>query len=248
MQPTPPNLTVLLTRAEGENEALAELLAQAQIQTLTRPLIKLSEVQVSDSHKQLAMSLDQYDKVIFVSKSSVRFGMPLLDSYWPQWPVHLQWFAVGPGTAEQLDAYDVQAMYPESVGSEGLLALDALTSMNGESVLIVRGVGGRELLADGLSAAGAKVEYLEIYRREVVSYDDWSNLPNVAVVLLSSIEMADGFVLQVPEYASIKVITASARIAKHVHSLGFNQVVNAGGASVQALYDAILQLNATTDL
>ncbi|MFP3500505.1 uroporphyrinogen-III synthase, partial [Pseudomonas sp. SIMBA_059] len=37
-------------------------------------------------------------------------------------------------------------------------------------VLVVRGVGGRELLAERLAEQGASVEYLELYRRCLPGY------------------------------------------------------------------------------
>jgi len=41
-----------------------------------------------------------------------------------------------------------------------------LAHMNRQHVLIVRGSGGRELLAEALTARGAQVQYAEVYTRE----------------------------------------------------------------------------------
>ena len=139
---------VLLTRPKGENESLAALLGGEEADILIRPLIELSAIKVTPEEKQRVMNIDQQDVVIFVSKSSVRYALPLLENYWPQWPLALRWLAVGPGTAEALAGFGIQAAYPRIAGSQGLLELPALRAVSGGKVLIVRGVGGRELGSD----------------------------------------------------------------------------------------------------
>ena len=94
--------TILLTRPPGENESLADLLRLEGLSPIVRPLIELIEKSIDPEMKRIALDLDRYDKIIFVSKSSVRFGIPVLENYWPQWPLSLEWFSVGSGTAEAL--------------------------------------------------------------------------------------------------------------------------------------------------
>jgi uroporphyrinogen-III synthase len=54
---------------------------------------------------------------------------------------------------------------PEGFTSENLLAQPDLSQLAGVKVYIIRGEGGREALAEGLSERGARVRYLEVYRR-----------------------------------------------------------------------------------
>jgi uroporphyrinogen-III synthase len=232
---------ILLGRPEGENESLAAMLTP-EYEILVRPLIKLSEKSLNSSLKKTAMDLDHYDRVIFVSKSSVRFAMPLLDSYWPQWPVAVKWYAVGPGTADALAAFDVKAAFPAVPGSEGLLAM--MVGVDGEKILIARGEGGRELLGDELRRRGATVEYWEVYRREPQVYEDWQFLESGTPVVLTSVEMLTNLAAQIGDKKihECDAVVASKRIADAANTAGFRRVEIAAGASDEALYDAIHRL------
>ncbi|WP_296815495.1 uroporphyrinogen-III synthase [Thiobacillus sp.] len=54
---------------------------------------------------------------------------------------------------------------PDGQDSEAVLALPQLQAVAGRQVVIVRGVGGRALMADTLRARGADVHFMECYRR-----------------------------------------------------------------------------------
>jgi uroporphyrinogen-III synthase len=203
-------------------------------------MISLSPLVVTPALRKTAMDMDQVDVIIFVSKNSVRYAMPLLETYWPQFPEALAWVTVGPGTAEELSRYDVTATFPSTPGSEGVLALPELQNVSGRRVLIVRGQGGRELMAASLRARGAEVLYWELYERKPVHYDDWSVLEADAVVILTSVEALQQFGGEVSDRSGLTAVVASARIAEAAQAMGFQLVVNAGAASDQALYDAVM--------
>ena len=230
---------IYLTRPEGENESLAAILGEYD--TRIHPLIKLSALEVSPSMRKAAQDLDQVDKLIFVSKSAVRFTMPLLDGFWPQWQVTTAWFAVGSGTAEELAPYGIPAAYPEMPGSEGLLALEALQDVAGMRVVIVRGKGGRALISEELTRRGADVSYLETYERQPVEDPAFADLPTGAIVVVTSIEILQALITSAgAALGQARLVTASERIESAARVEGLHSVRNAGGASDQALYDAIV--------
>ena len=233
--------TVLLTRPEGENQTLATLLSERFSDVRVCPMVTLTGLHVTPSMRKLAQDLDVIDKIFFVSKSAVRYSLPLLESFWPQWPAALSWFAVGEGTARELTAFDVRAAYPEQPGSEGLLALPALQQIHGDKVMIVRGQGGRALLASELEHRGATVSYLETYQRQKNSAADLSDLPRRAIIVVTSVEILEALLDQIgDQLRECFLVTASARIRDQALLAGLVQVFDAGGASDQALYDAIV--------
>ena len=246
-------MKVLLTRPDGENEVLATLLRAAGPpvgEVCSRPMLRLSDLSGPDSArvKSIAMNLDQYDKIIFVSKSSVRFGLPVLASCWPQWPVTLEWLAVGPGTARALEPFGINAGYPEPPGSEGLLRLlhPSTTQPIDQRILIARGKGGRELLFDELARRGARVEYWEVYHRSTVIHDDLQQLIRAGqhcVVVLTSVEILTNFVQQAGALVRRCIaVVSSDRVAIQAIAYPFIEVVIAGEASHQSLYDAIIRI------
>ena len=141
-----------------------------------------------------------------------------------------------------LEPYGVQADFPETAGSEGLLQLLPASGVTGEKVMIVRGSGGRELLAETLNARGVSVRYLEVYQRVPVSYEDLGQLPDGVVVVVTSGEILTQFTDQVGGRLNrFKLVVPSQRIAALAESLGGEQVTIAADASDQALYDAVLK-------
>jgi uroporphyrinogen-III synthase len=114
----------------------------------------------------LAARLNDFDIAIFVSVNAVEQGLTLVHRHGGL-PSHLKIAAVGQRTAEALrrhgDGIDIQA--PPPYNSEALLASAELQSLEGKRIVIFRGSGGRELLADTLRQRGAEVAYAEVYRR-----------------------------------------------------------------------------------
>lgn len=111
--------------------------------------------------------LHEVDLAFFVSANAAEYGAPPAG----RWPATLTAFAPGPGTAEALLACGIaQVRIPATTqDSEGLLALPELQDVRGKRVLIFRGDGGRELLADTLRTRGAEVRTVTCYRRAAPS-------------------------------------------------------------------------------
>ena len=231
-------MAVVLTRPEGENEGLRQRLSAFDVVVL--PLIELLALPLDEATRKTAMDLDLFDEIVFVSKSAVRFSMPYLERYWPQWPLKPRWLAVGSGTAEALESHNITAGFPDLAGSEGLLRLQALQEVGGHRVLISRGRGGRELLADELTGRGAVVEYLETYERRSVVQPELRELAAGSTLVVTSSEILQTAVSQLRgRQKTMHVVVPSERIETLARDSGFAQVVNARGASEQALYDAV---------
>ena len=108
-------------------------------------------------------ALGDYDFAVFVSANAVEYGAP--DPR--RWPRTLLALAPGPGTAEALAGVGIgNVLVPTtSYDSDGLLALPELQDVSRKRILIFRGEGGREQLADTLRARGAAVDYVACYAR-----------------------------------------------------------------------------------
>jgi len=161
-------LRVLLTRPQGQNDSLRSKLAAAGAQVRELPLLEIEPLAETPALRQQIMNLDHYQMVVVVSPNAARVALDLIDRYWPQLPVGIDWLTVGKGTAKALQDYGIAALAPpEGHDSEALLSLPRLQQVSGEKVLILRGEGGRDFLARTLRERGAQVEFAELYRRVV---------------------------------------------------------------------------------
>ncbi|MGD8957651.1 MAG: uroporphyrinogen-III synthase, partial [Chromatiaceae bacterium] len=130
---------------------------------------------------------------------------------------------------------------PARMDSEGLLALPGMQDMQGRSVLILRGNGGREHLADTLRQRGAEVVQVEVYRRQTPQRNaaaaslvqNWEQL--VDVVLASSNAILDNLFTMLgetgaPKLCKTPLVVVSQRMAAHAVERGCEMVDVANSA------------------
>ncbi|MHB1187164.1 uroporphyrinogen-III synthase [Thiobacillus sp.] len=156
--------TVLVTRPAQQAVALAQAIEAVGGEAFVFPALAVEAVEADRLAVPLAQ-LVEADIAIFISPNAAQFGMAAIHSG-GSLPSSVKVFAVGPGTARALQEQGVsKVITPDGQDSEALLALPQLADVTGKRVVIVRGVGGRALLADTLAARGAQVHFLECYRR-----------------------------------------------------------------------------------
>ena len=186
--------------------------------------------------------LGEFDLAVFVSPSAVECAFERIRH------AGLPLAAVGSGTRRALQALGArEVLAPENgADSEALLALPELHEVAGKWILIVRGEGGRELLADTLAARGAHTEYLECYRR-VLPHADAAPLTaawdrgEIDALTVSSSASLDNLVtlLGVPRLAAKPVFVNHARVAERARELGIPEPIVAGSGDEETV-DALV--------
>lgn len=242
---------LLLTRSEPDNQRLARGLAAIGVQTLSTPLLHIEPEPRSAAQRELLLEIDRYHAVIVVSPVAARLGLECLDEYWPQWPVGLEWFAVGQSTAAVLQAAGLPAHAPDhGQDSEALIALprwQALLRTSHLRVLIWRGVGGREHLAENIREHGGRVDYLELYRRlpsaNLPCALDAATEAGVTGILILSVQALEYWhqaaAEQWPQQAGWRCWVPSQRVAERAAALGCTDIIVCSGADDSAVIEAV---------
>lgn len=160
---------ILVTRPAAQSAALASLITERGGEAICFPLLEIHPADDWQPLDDAVARLDQFSLVIFISPNAVEFSLPRLLAR-RSWRADLQAAAIGPGTVSRLADFGItETIVPQDrYDSEALLALPPLQAggVAGKKVLILRGNGGRELLAETLGARGATVECVACYRRE----------------------------------------------------------------------------------
>jgi uroporphyrinogen-III synthase len=156
---------VLVTRPIHQADRLVGLLNAAGGEAVLFPALAIEPPSNPASVRQLLARLASFDLAIFVSSNAVEHGLALLARAWPD---AVPIAAIGAHTAAALSRRGVVCdVVSAGADSESLLVMPELTGLGeGKRVLILRGEGGREVLADRLREQGAHVTYAECYRRQ----------------------------------------------------------------------------------
>jgi uroporphyrinogen III methyltransferase/synthase len=265
-------VTVVVTRPLGQSAGLLALLAAAGFEPLEFPLIDIGPV--ADA-APLRAALDElyapephgYALVVFVSPNAIDQTFGALAS---AWPVNLPIGVVGPGSVAALarqgvaapvytvisPAAEVDARYDSEALHAAIDAHFGADGLRDKRVLIVRGDGGREWLAERLTEAGAKVEKVAAYRRIVPepSMRKWERVHELlagvphAWLLTSSegVRNLDELArehLTADETERLKLaplVAPHPRIAEAARQAGFDRITVSGAGDeriVQALRD-----------
>lgn len=238
---------VFVTRPAHQAAAFCQLIEQAGGTALRFPTVT---IEPSSNFATTAESLanpEQFDLIIFTSPNAVSFAKPAL-CYSPV----PKWLAIGPKTAAALSQItNIEPLHAkDSFNSEAALQLDVLKAVAGKNILIVKGEGGRSLLANTLTKRGATVQSAEVYRR--IKPTDWQAesalemLQNSHVVTVTSVGILQNLytmlaTLDEKKLLSLPVVTGGKRIAEEVIKLGFQQPpVIADSPCDEAMLSALL--------
>ena len=156
-------LRVLILRSARPGDPLAARLTARGADVHSFPLLGIEPRPALDA--DLAVTAADADGWIFISRHAVRHGLDQLAAA-GLLPTRVPIFAVGAATAAALrEDWGIAARHPSEANTEGLLRLPELQEVRGRTIVIFRGVGGRDALRAGLCARGARVHYCELYRR-----------------------------------------------------------------------------------
>lgn len=157
---------VLVTRPQQQAQVLSQLLLEHGATVTAFPVLEI--VDVADPLALIAVvdQLESFDIAIFISANAVNKAMKMILGR-RSMPAHLKLAAVGKSSAAALVHFGRPAdiVPAQRFDSEALLDTPELQQVTGKRVVIFRGDGGRELLADSLVQRGAEVVYAECYRR-----------------------------------------------------------------------------------
>ncbi len=160
-------LSVLVTRPAHQAEDFCRLIENTSGTAIRFPVIAIEAIENKSTHTQQLAQIDQYDIVIFISANAVQYALQRCP-HWPNGlPANLMVAAVGNKTAASLHTHNiaVDVLPKQGFNTESLLESPLLHSVEGKQIAIIRGIGGRNLLADTLRQRGAKVTYIEVYQR-----------------------------------------------------------------------------------
>ncbi|QSA96373.1 uroporphyrinogen-III synthase [Methylococcus sp. EFPC2] len=244
----PNDFTVVVTRPSEQAENLCRMIDAAGGRAMRLPLLAIEPLG-ADGAVRLAQAAN-VDWLVFVSANAVRYGLEHIPA-----GSRPRVAAIGEATRAALErrGWTVDLAPKEQFNSEVLLSQPEWAEMSGQRVLIVRGEGGRELLADTLRTRGAEVEYAEVYRRvrpalELTEFIAWISDGAKGAITITSGDALDHLAqaLDAPtleRIAEVPMVVVSERLAERARSLGFRCPVVAETASDRAVFDAVADIS-----
>lgn len=158
---------VLVTRAQSPRSSLAKALADAGAEVVEAPATRIEPLDPGRVRGAIA-HLDAYDWIIFTSQNGVEIFWAALrgGGMDARALAGVRVAAVGPATAASLLEHGIVVdVTPERFVAEGMLdALAMREDVKGRRVLYVAAEGARDVLPNGLTAMGARVDVAPIYR------------------------------------------------------------------------------------
>ena len=214
---------ILNTRPSGQHLAFTHSLEALGFTVSHLPCLAIRGLREPQLEKNLAA---HFDFVLFTSANAVRFAHEQQPFPWNNVSVH----AIGAATALALQTlHQPLAMQPLApFNSEAYLA--QLAPLDPARLLLIKGEGGRGLIATQLQAMGWRVSSLDLYRRELPAIDAlmsariFSHSPP-DIISITSNESLDNLVILagefLPELLRIPLVVNSQRAADQAMRLGF---------------------------
>lgn len=262
---------ILVTRPAHQAQLLCDMLNAHGGLAIRLPVIKITSIALSKEMINIIENIDKTDFAIFISPNAVEYGIARLLAH-GKIPDTLKLATIGKASAQKMRQILGRApdIYPtEQYNSEALLALDSLQheQVNNKTIVIFRGCGGRELLAESLRHRGAKVAYIEVYQRikpeitiqhletifgtaeqpHIITITSSEGLDNLVAILREAISNDSQYGNNVNHSYleclwQIPLVVVTEKMRNKAQTLGFkNTIIVAAKASNEALLDSVLE-------
>lgn len=157
-------LRVLNTRPVKQAEDLTQAIQAAGGISIALPALSI-EATPNDWLTAMPPLVSSH-QAIFISANAVDYFFDLLKTASITWPTHIRVTAIGKATAAALAKQGITVHHiPIVADSEHLLTLDSLQAIENQTILLIKGCGGRPVIAEGLLARGANLIPLTVYNR-----------------------------------------------------------------------------------
>ena len=248
------NKTIIITRPSGQAQQLSEML-QANLRTsgiakvalphmISLPLLTIVPKSDHALANQIATSLHTADLAIFVSPNAIECTMRLLEKSWQvlsDKPILIG--VMGGSSLHALKNHGMtMADAPSKIivpsdtahwDSEGLWHELQKLQWNwaDKKVVIFKGEGGREWLADTLIGAGAQLEAISVYTRIPLDLESpiWHDIREIdyaqSLWLLTSSEAVRHLGQVKLPIASASALCSHRNIADAARQIGFGEVL-----------------------
>ena len=248
---------VLVTRPVTRAFQLSQLIHDAGGEAVRFPTLEIVRCPDNERNNGYFRRLGAYHWVIFISANAVYFAQKAYNITL-NFPTRVGVAVIGRATAQALREIGIKIdVLPKwSFNTEALLDTDEMRSVKGLKCLIVRGEGGRELLAECLRKRGAEVNYVEVYRRMQPKTDISSVVrlwrdKGMDMVTITSGEALDNLasMMGLESLALLRttpMLVISPRLKAKALAMGITRVILAEEASDAAIYDALCEFKNST--
>ncbi len=252
--------TIVVTRSREQASKLSQSLRALGATVLETPSVRTVALPLDASMRKLLSATPRAHWLVFSSAKGVdQFFARLIDVGMDARSLKgVKIAAVGASTAQALLAHGIQAeLVPATFNSDELLVALLRRVKRGQTLILARALQGRDVLPQGLLAAGIRVRHLALYRTVPVVADrallrqqildgkvDW--------VTFTSSSTVDNFknLFSSKDWGSLRPKITAACLGPITRSaaqaVGIRVSIEAPTASIQALVDALTQTKKLT--
>ena len=244
---------IIITRAREQAKILSDALARLGAQVVSIPTIEIRPPKSWQPLDEAIDRLQQFQYLLVTSVHGVRnfFSRLTLHGRDARALQNIKIGAIGPGTASELEKFQIRADFVPlgEYAAEGLLDVLGTDSIQGKTFLIPRARQARDILPETLRKRGAQVEVVEAYHtitpRLSIEHVKGLFTPSPSLITFTSSSTAKNFVSLLGEVSAqsllnnVTVASIGPITSATLKKLGFRVDVQPTQFTIPGLVDAI---------
>lgn len=227
-------LRILNTRPLPEGRLLSQAITDAGGISIDLPTIVIEPTPTAWLER--LPDLSKVQQAIFISINAINCFYHTLQQHHLRWPDPIQITVIGQGSARALKKWNVTAHHiPQIADSEHLLELEVLKAVAGQTILLIKGEGGRIDITNTLLKRGANLVLVEVYRRMLpnLAHDMLTSLRHercVDIIVFTSLEAIQNLFLLMGKAShawlcKVPCLVISQRLADAAAILGMHNII-----------------------